>query len=104
MVNERSEEGPLNDPDRYRGILAPPSQTVYSDRKPDDIHLCLASGYGVAYPSAQQKRDDGSIRVSFRNGVTNWLIFAATIWPEGGGSKVEFWKGQLGLGQAKGCF
>jgi hypothetical protein len=83
--------------------LNAPTQIVNSQRKAEDVDYCLANAYAVVHPVVRQKRDDGSIRLAFRNAMTGGLRFAVNIVPENGQSRVEFWKGQDGIKWVTGC-
>jgi len=84
-------------------FIEAPSKVVQSNRSAEDIDYCLANHYAVVHPAVRQRRDDGSIRVAFRNVATGWLRFAVNLVPDDEGTRVEFWKGQDGFEWVEGC-
>lgn len=84
-------------------MLEPPTAVLHSDRQPDDIDYCLANAYAAVHSAVRQKRDDGTIRIVFRNPSTGWVRFAVNLSQEAAGTKIEFWKGQDGVRWVQGC-
>jgi hypothetical protein len=83
-------------------LVKPPTNLLTSSLSPRDIDFCLANRF-AGFPVVRQDREDGTKIFMLKNTVTNGFVLALSIIPSGQGSRIEFRKGQGGLGLVRTC-